>query len=103
MRGLMLDTDLDIAISVKKDSNGMITQGVSIGDSTDQCAVVVLSMHQGDLKEDPIIGCGLTKFVRGRYSASKIEQRIRAHFARAGINYDDYISKLNVTINAKQL
>lgn len=103
MIGLMLDTEFDLAVSIERDRNGVITRGIGVGDNTDQCAALVLSMSQGDLKEDPLLGCALTQFVRGKYSPSKIEKRIRAHFDRAGINYDDYSNKLSVTINTKPL
>lgn len=98
-----MDVEFDLAVSPVRDGSGLITRGIVVGENTDQCAALVLSMAQGDLKEDPLLGCGLTQFVRGRYSSSKIEKRIRAHFNRAGINYDDYSSKLSISINTKSL
>jgi hypothetical protein len=103
MRGLVLDTEYGLDVSIERDRNGLITRGAVVGYNTDQCAALVLSMSQGDLKEDPLVGCGLTQFVRGRYSPSRIEKRIRAHFARVGISYDDYSNRLSVTINTKPL
>lgn len=103
MIGLILNAEFDLVVSADKDANGLIAEGVAIGDNTDQCAALVLSMAQGDLKEDPLLGCGLTRFIRGRYNPSNTESRIRLHFARAGIRYDDYSSRLTVAVNAKQL
>jgi len=103
MRGLMLDSEFNVAVSPQKDRNGLMTQGAVIGDNANQCAALVLSMSQGDLKEDPLLGCALTKFIRGKYNSSSVEARVRAHFNRAGLRYDDFLDKLNLNINTNPL
>ncbi|MBS2099193.1 hypothetical protein [Carboxylicivirga linearis] len=98
MEGVLLDKDYELMIRPKLDSSGKILSGLVVGDSTDQCAALVLEMSQGELKEDPLLGPGLTKFIRSKYTPSQIDQRIRSHFTRAGINYEEYKDRINKTI-----
>lgn len=97
-KGILLTSDFELAINPVRDSLGMIVSGVVVGSSIDQDAVIVLTLHQGDLKEDPLLGPGLTKFMRGKYDKSQIDNRIRQHFTRAGIDYDDYKDRIKTNI-----
>lgn len=103
MVGILLDTVYDLVVKPRFDNSGKITSGLVVGNSDDQDAALVLKMSQGELKEDPLLGCGLTKFMRGKYSATKIEQRIRSHFTRAGIDYDEYRERMSLTIKTDGL
>ncbi|HBL74250.1 MAG: hypothetical protein A2W90_18020 [Bacteroidetes bacterium GWF2_42_66] len=102
MKGVLTYSDFTLQVNVRKAANGLITGGLVIGDNTDQCAAVALQMQQGELKEDPLLGAGLTKFIRGKYSRSEIDQRIRQHLTRAGINYQNYKQRIALTINAEE-
>ena len=97
-KGILLTDGFELAINVVRDSNGMILSGMMVGSSVDQDAVIVLTLHQGDLKEDPLIGPGLTKFIRGKYDKSQIDNVIKQHFTRAGIDYDDYKDRIQTSI-----
>lgn len=103
MKGVLLDTTYDLVVRPKLDSKGKILTGMVPGNTTDQEAAMVLQMSQGELKEDPLIGVGLTKFMRGKYSATKVEQRIRSHFTRAGIDYDEYKERMEINIKTDGL
>lgn len=96
--GILLSTDFDVIIEPSRDSEGKITSGLVLGDTTDQNAVMVLQLFQGNLKEDPLLGAGLTKYMRGKLDRSQIETRIRLHFERAGIDYDAHKERLNVEV-----
>ena len=101
MKGILLKTDFDLQLHVRRDGD-RITGGLVIGDNTGQCAALTLSMQQGELKEDPLLGAGLTRFIRGKYSKSQIDQQIRQHLTRAGINYQDYKQRIRQTINLEE-
>lgn len=101
MKGILVNTDFELQVNPQS-SDGLITGGLIIGDNTDQCAALVLSMQQGELKEDPLLGAGLTRFVRGKLSQSQIDQRIRQHLTRAGINYQEYKQRIQTTINTEE-
>jgi len=100
--GILLDSSFDLAIKVLRDANGLITQGVMVGSIINQEAALVLMCQQGEIKEDPLIGASLTKFVRGKYNASQIEQRIRTNLLRVSINYDDYKDSIITTIKTTE-
>lgn len=95
-KGILLTQDFDLAIRPVRNV-GKITRGLFVGDTTAQDAIMVLKLHQGDLKEDPLLGVGLTKYMRGKLDRSQIESRIRVHFTRAGLDYDDYKERLKLT------
>lgn len=99
MKGVLIDTNYDLQVKVNRNDVGLITSGLMIGDNTNQCAALALSMSQGELKEDPLLGAGLTRFIRGKYNQSQIEQRIRQHLTRAGINYQAYKKRIGLTIS----
>lgn len=102
MEGILIDEDYELLIRPKLDSSGKILSGLVLGNNTDQCAALVLQMSQGELKEDPLIGVGLTKFIRGKFSQSQVDQRIRSHFTRAGINYEDYKNRMTTNIKTNE-
>jgi hypothetical protein len=97
-KGILLTSDFDVAIRPVRDKNGMITSGFVISESTNQEAIMVLKLRQGELKEDPLLGCGLTKFMRGKYDESMIENRIRLHFTRTGIDYEGFKNKMDIQV-----
>ena len=61
---------------------------------------MVLRSRAGDWKEDPVLGPGLTKYIRGSNSESEIEMAIKQHFTRAGIDFEDYRERLQININS---
>jgi hypothetical protein len=61
--GIQLNGDYDLDIKVKRDSNGLITQGIVIGDTTYQNQALILECHPGEIKEYPTLGVGLNDVV----------------------------------------
>lgn len=101
MKGMLVDTDFDIQVNVRI-NGGLIAGGLVVGDNTDQCAALALSMQQGELKEDALLGAGLYRFMRGKYSQSQVDQRIRQHLTRAGISYPNYKQRIGLTIKTDE-
>ena len=97
-KGILLTDTFDLDIVPKLDGNGKILSGLVVGPSIDQDAIIVLKLHQGELKHDPLIGPGLTRFIRGKYDASQIDSVLRRHFTRAGLDFDDYKNRITKTI-----
>ncbi len=102
MKGILIDTDFNLQVNAKRNNSGIIAGGLLVGDNTDQCAALSLSMQQGELKEDPLLGAGLSQFVRSKYSPSQIDQRIRQHLTRAGINYQDFKQRISLIIKTEE-
>ena len=47
-------------IDIKKDSLGLIQRGLTLGDTLNQNQAIILAMHQGELKERPMMGVGIS-------------------------------------------
>lgn len=58
MKAIILD-NYDIAVNITKDATGKITNGWVLGDVLNQNQAIILSIHQGELKEDPSRGVGI--------------------------------------------
>lgn len=97
-KGILLTDEFDLAVQPVRNASGKIVRGVLVGNTIDQDAVMVLKLHQGNLKEDPLLGVGLTKYIRGKLDISQIESRIRVHFTRAGLDYDDYKERIKLEV-----
>ncbi|MEA4981422.1 MAG: hypothetical protein VB066_01765 [Paludibacter sp.] len=98
-KGILLSENMEPVIRIVRDSEGKISQGMTIGECVDQEAYLVLNLRPGELKEDPILGPGLTKFVRGRINQSAVELTIKKHFDRAGIDFESYKERIDLSTN----
>lgn len=96
MSSILLDSDNDLMISVKRDFNGKIASGLVINDTKMQDAYMVLSLNQGDLKEDPIAGVNLTSLIRGKMDRERILSIIKIGFRRCGIDYEEVKNKMKI-------
>ena len=65
MKGILLADNGDLAIKPVLERDG-IRSGIIIGGSEIQNAYIVLGMNQGELKEDPLIGPNLLRFIRAK-------------------------------------
>lgn len=92
---------LDIEISLIKDSNGLILQGMVLGDTTEQNKALILICHEGEIKEYPDFGCGIEDIVND-HDFLLWERKITGMFERDGMK--DVIVKLkpnNIEIQAR--
>jgi len=97
-KGILFTENLELAVNVVRDSSGLILSGLVVGKCVDQEAFFILKAKPCDFKEDPVLGPGLSRFIRGKFNSSEIEMTIRQHFTRAGINYEDYKDRIQNTI-----
>lgn len=95
MKKILLDEQNDLKISVKRDSEGKITEGITLGDTQMQDAYIALSSLKGEIKADPIAGCNLFRLVRGK-STTPPRKEIKLALKRVGISFDDIKDKLNI-------
>ena len=61
--GILLDENMDLLIEVKRDGDGMITSGLTIGDVTKQNQRIIISAEKGEIKEVPLLGVGITSYL----------------------------------------
>jgi hypothetical protein len=57
--GILLDQNFDLQVKVRRDGNGMITQGLVVGDTLYQNQAMILKCQKGEIKEYPTTGVGL--------------------------------------------
>ncbi|MBR8759279.1 hypothetical protein [Porphyromonas levii] len=96
MRGILLDKENDLMVQVTRDAEGKISSGLQIGNTNLQNAYMVLSLNQGELKEDPIAGVNLIAMIRGNKSSDQIKTTIKIGLRRCGIDYDEVKNLLRV-------
>lgn len=100
MIGIQL-TDYEPQITIKKDELGLITQGLTLGDTLRQNQAVILAMHQGELKERPMMGVGVSDMLLDNdpiYWRTKIKEQLEMD----GQKVDSVkISKAGLAIESK--
>ena len=93
--------DYDIEVKVKRDSYGKIVSGMIIGDVLHQNQAIILSMRNGDLKENPSIGVGLSDLLLDHNMLS-IRSEIRQQLELDGQTVNSVmVSKSSIAIDAK--
>jgi hypothetical protein len=58
-------TPLDLKIDVKKDIDGKIISGISLGNTLNQNKALILMMEPGENKAHPTMGVGFTSVLNG--------------------------------------
>ncbi|HBX45560.1 hypothetical protein [Limibacterium fermenti] len=100
--GILLNMETnDLDILVLRDSNGKILQGVQIGDITKQNIASILTMHPGELKENPVVGVGIGNMLLDHdYLLYKHKIRQQLDIEGMQINHLE-ISGQNIQVNAE--
>ncbi|WP_165025651.1 hypothetical protein [Dysgonomonas sp. ZJ279] len=91
-RGILLDNENELTVA-----NGTL----KIADCTIQDAFTVLSINQGELKEDPIAGVNLEQMIRARFDREKIKKAVEIGLERVGVRYEDIKEQIDTIINGE--
>ena len=60
MIGIQLTADYEPHIRLVRDEEGRIIEGLALGETLPQTQALILTLHQGELKEAPAVGCGIS-------------------------------------------
>ena len=60
MNGMQLDKDYDLDMKITRNAEGKILSGVAIGDTLAQNQALIIGCHQGEFKEQPAVGVGIS-------------------------------------------
>nr|DAE26994.1 MAG TPA: hypothetical protein [virus sp. ctVE78] len=60
MIGIQLTADYEPHIRLVHDEEGRIIEGLALGETLPQNQALILTLHQGELKEAPAVGCGIS-------------------------------------------
>lgn len=74
----------DLKIEVQRDSNGLITQGLVVGDTMNQNQALILIANPGEFKFNPTIGVAIDELLLGN-DFLRFRHRIREHFEKDGL------------------
>lgn len=86
MTGIQL-ADFAPLIDIKKDSLGLIQRGLTLGDTLNQNQAIILAMHQGELKERPMMGVGISDMLLDNdpiYWRTSIKEQLEMDGQRVG-------------------
>lgn len=85
MIGIMLSDDKDVAISIKRNSNGLIIQGLMLGDITNQNQELIVIAEKGDFKEIPKKGVAISNYLDDEVPDSLL-RAVRTELSLEGMN-----------------
>lgn len=57
-RGITLNDNGDLFVQVLRDSSGLITQGIVVGENDAENISLIIGSNKGDFKEYPVLGIG---------------------------------------------
>ncbi len=84
MKGLLLDDNNEIQVAVVKDADGLITQGMVVGDITFQNQNLIIAFEKGELREAPGKGVGASTIIDDE-SPDDFVKAIRIELANEGM------------------
>lgn len=80
MKGIALDDNGDLLIS-----NGSVV----LKDTTAQEVELILTMNQGELKTQPLLGANLIQFLKSKPKQYEVEERVKLHLAMDNKDYHE--------------
>lgn len=86
-KDIVLDSEFDLKI---------VNGDFVIDESETQEVALILSISQGELKSDPLIGANLIEFIRGGKDKVKIEKHIRSQLELDDKDYDDIKENIKI-------
>lgn len=96
--GIQISNDGDLFIQVKRNSGGVITSGLLVGNTLRQNQYMILKAQKGDLKEHPMLGCGIDDLSNDN-NLAEWKKLIREEFAKDGMK----VSQLSINTVTEEL
>lgn len=101
-KGILLSDDSDIKIKPVLNSDGLIVSGLTVGESVYQQQTLLLVLNKGEIKENPMVGVGISDYILDDVGNDSITQEISAQFTNDGMRiFDLVISGGNLQIDAR--
>lgn len=67
-----------------------------VGECIDQEVSIILRLHKGELKEDPVLGCDLIRLINSNITETELKQIIKLQLARDGKSYDELKERIRL-------
>lgn len=104
MKGICLDsTTYDAMVQPKRNSLGLITDGLLVGETMYQNEALILISHQGEFKENPMLGVGIDDMTNDN-DIAQWENAIRVNLSRDNMDVRTALidkKSGNITIEAE--
>ena len=98
--GILLDENMELVITPVRDSAGLITSGLVLGDVTFQNQKILINAVKGEIKEDPMVGVGASNYVESN-DKEGFAREIRSQLTRDGQKVKSILVKIpNVRLEA---
>jgi len=66
--GILLDENYELVVKPVRDSSGLITSGLVIGNVTFQNQKTLINANKGEIKENPLVGVGANNYAESNDS-----------------------------------
>ncbi len=101
MKGMLLDNDYELQVAVKRNSEGLITESIIVGDITYQNQEIIIKTEKGEIKEAPLKGVGALGFLDDD-SPDNFMKEIRVQLTQEGmqVNRVEFNSEGKLVIDA---
>lgn len=90
-RGILLGDNGDLQVKVMRDSSGLITQGVVVGESDYEHVKLIVESSQGDFKDFPVLGVG-ERYLKSVGRAAEMRADILTQLELDGYKADVQVS-----------
>jgi hypothetical protein len=102
MKGIMIDNNHNLQVSVKRDFNGLILQGLVVGDNTFQNQGLIVLIEKGELKHAPTKGVGIRSYLDDEIPDNLLRAiRTELQDEGMGVYKAGFDNKRNLVIDAK--
>lgn len=96
--GIQINCDGDLLIQVKRNTRGIIVSGLSVGYTLWQNQYMILKAQKGELKEHPMMGCGIDDLSNDN-NLAEWKKLIREELAKDGMK----VSQLSINTQTDEL
>ncbi|WP_455971992.1 hypothetical protein [Bacteroides congonensis] len=90
-RGILLGDNGDLQVKVVRDSSGLITQGLVVGESDYTHVKLIVESSQGDFKDYPVLGIG-ERYLKSVGRAAEMRADILTQLELDGYKADVQVS-----------
>lgn len=96
-KGLVLGENGDLDIQVQRDEKGLITSGLTVGETDFQNIDLLIIANKGDFKEHPVLGVGAEKYLKSVGRKDEFRREISVQLEAIGYpNADIKISDTGI-------
>lgn len=105
MNGILLDENGDLLVKAKRDSSGLITQGLVVGNMDYQRVKLIVEARKGEFKERPTLGFAIDRFLKttgskkGQQFIAELQRELKSDgISSAKIKVGNNLMKFSVEI-----